>query len=61
MRSILEGGLRDRCLNSEYSSHTIAPWQIALLMISLGRYLDMIKLVEDRIDYSALESLRGIC
>ena len=45
--------------NPEYSSHTIAPWQIALLMISLGRYLDMIKLVEGRIDYSALESLRG--
>ena len=45
--------------NPEYSSHTVAPWQIALLMISLGRYLDMIKLVEGKIDYNALESLRG--
>ncbi len=45
--------------NPEYSDRTVAPWQIALLMISLGRYLDTIRLVEGRIDSNALSSLIG--
>ena len=45
--------------NPDYSSHTVPPWQIALLMVSLGRYLDIIRLKEGRIDQDALSSLIG--
>ncbi|HDD33603.1 MAG TPA: hypothetical protein ENG30_00470, partial [Thermofilaceae archaeon] len=44
---------------SGYSSRTIAPWQVAMLMVSLGRYLDLVKLVEGRVDSRALSSLIG--
>lgn len=45
--------------NPEYASHTVAPWQIAMLMVSLGRYLDTVRLAEGRLDQNALESLVG--
>lgn len=45
--------------NPDYADHTVAPWQIAMLMVSLGRYLDAVRLAEGRIDWDAVSSLRG--
>ena len=45
--------------NPDYADRTVAPWQIALLMISLGRYLDTVRLVRGCIDENALSSLVG--
>jgi len=45
--------------NPDYADRTVAPWQVAMLMVSLGRYLDAVRLAEGRIDWDAVSSLLG--
>ncbi len=45
--------------NPQYSDRSVMPWQIAMLMVSLGRYLDLVRLEDYHIDPLALESLKG--
>ena len=45
--------------SEKYKSRTVAPWQVAMLMVSLGRYLDTVRLARGEIDERALSSLVG--
>ncbi len=45
--------------NPQYSDRSVMPWQIAMLMVSIGRYLDLLRLMDYNIDRMAAESLKG--